>query len=497
MGWLFVKRQINQDEEIPIHNGSIELNEGQSNLDKDIKESLLIDVFQHAMDAMIIYNKDGRIIEANTAFCSIMKEERVHILGKTLEEIQLQQILDEVNHIGTEKRHIVIRLKNGEEKHLEFSAKINSLAGYVITIFRDNSERYQMEKDLHVSEQKFRRIFEDSINCLALWNDQLRIVDINSTGEKMFGLSKEKLKGQLLFEVIGNQKENKSKILHHISQVLQFGNHTTTVSFETNTGEKRQFEFSSKREIVEGLNFTIIEDISEKIEMQEQLRKSDRLNVIGELAAGIAHEIRNPMTSLKGFIQLLENSIKAEHALYYQVITSELARIDSIINEFLILAKPQVIRFQEMDINQIMKETVDLLNAQAVLYNVQFKIHYDSSLPSIYCEPNQLKKVFINIIKNAIEVMPNGGNITITTKRMESNQVHISIQDEGEGISKDRVKKLGEPFYTTKERGTGLGLMVSYKIIEEHQGLIQIESELGKGSIFHIFLPLDLKQRMK
>jgi two-component system, sporulation sensor kinase E len=93
--------------------------------------------------------------------------------------------------------------------------------------------------------------------------------------------------------------------------------------------------------------------------------------------------------------------------------------------------------------------------------------------------------------------MPNGGNITITTKRMESNQVHISIQDEGEGISKDRVKKLGEPFYTTKERGTGLGLMVSYKIIEEHQGLIQIESELGKGSIFHIFLPLDLKQRMK
>ncbi len=115
--------------------------------------------------------------------------------------------------------------------------------------------------------------------------------------------------------------------------------------------------------------------------MQEQLRKSDRLNVIGELAAGIAHEIRNPMTALKGFIQLLEGSIKAEHAMYYQVITSELARIDSIINEFLILAKPQAIRFQEMDVNQVIRETVDLLKSQAILYNVQFMTQYEPTLP--------------------------------------------------------------------------------------------------------------------
>jgi len=229
--------------------------------------------------------------------------------------------------------------------------------------------------------------------------------------------------------------------------------------------------------------------------MQEQLSKSDTLSVIGELAAGIAHEIRNPMTALKGFIQLLEGSIKKEHAMYYEVITTELQRIDTIINEFLLLAKPQAIKYQLKDVNQIMRETIDLLNAHAVLHNIQFITEYGEELPPIYCEPNQLKKVFINLIKNAIEVMPHGGKIAVMTSQVRDRQgrIHISIQDEGKGIPKEQLKRLGEPFYTTKERGTGLGLMVSYKIIEDHKGTIWAESNEGKGTIFHITLPLDFQ----
>lgn len=236
------------------------------------------------------------------------------------------------------------------------------------------------------------------------------------------------------------------------------------------------------------------ENANNNEEIHEQLKKLDRLNIIGELAAGIAHEIRNPMTALKGFIQLLGPSIKQEHGMYYEVITSELARIESIINEFLILAKPQAVKYEVKDICQIVKETVDLLNAQAVLYNVQFKTLYESNLPLVYCEPNQLKKVFINIIKNAIEVMPDGGNITITIIKIGYNHIQVSIQDEGSGIPKGKIQKLGEPFYTTKERGTGLGLMVSYRIIEEHKGIIEIDSEDGKGTVFHITMPLNPKE---
>lgn len=356
------------------------------------------------------------------------------------------------------------------------------------------TEKEKMEKEMRASELKFRRVFECSMDGLILWDNQFRVVDINCAAEKILGLSEKKIKGCRFYDLFPHQRDKKKEIIHHIEKVIQDGEHNSSIEIDTMDGRKRYFDYSTKKEIVEGLNFTIIKDVSDKVVMQEQLQKSDRLNVIGELAAGIAHEIRNPMTALKGFIQLLESCITAEHAMYYQVITSELARIDSIINEFLILAKPQAIRFQEKDINKIIRETVELLDAQAVLYNVQFKTKYDDNLPPLYCEPNQLKKVFINIIKNAIEVMPDGGNVSITIKRTEKNQVKVSIKDEGMGIPKEKMNRLGEPFYTTKERGTGLGLMVSYRIIEDHKGTIQIESEEGKGTVFHINLPLDLNK---
>ncbi|MCM3568706.1 ATP-binding protein [Neobacillus mesonae] len=352
---------------------------------------------------------------------------------------------------------------------------------------KENGERFLQE-----NQQRYKRIFDDSIDGLILWDNDSRIVDINLAGEELFGKSKKQLIGQVLSDFFLTKDEQVSEIIHHINMALKNHRYTSTFIFEDQDGNSKFIECNSKINITEGLNFSVLKDITEKNTMQEQLRKSETLNVIGELAAGIAHEIRNPMTALKGFIQLLEGSIRKEHSMYYQVITAELERIDTIINEFLLLAKPQAIRFQEKDIIQIMRETIDLLHAHAVLYNVQFVTNYEKGNLPIFCEPNQLKKVFINLIKNAIEVMPNGGKISVTIKRIEDGQIYIAIQDEGTGISKEKIKKLGEPFYTTKERGTGLGLMVSYKIIEEHKGKIRIESEEGNGSVFYVTLPSDL-----
>lgn len=146
--------------------------------------------------------------------------------------------------------------------------------------------------------------------------------------------------------------------------------------------------------------------------------------------------------------------------------------------------------YEEKHVTQIMRDTIDLLNAQANLSNVQIHLDLIDDIPPIYCEPNQLKQVFINILKNAIEVMPDGGNIFVTIRTLDQDHVLISLRDEGIGMTEDKLKRLGEPFYTTKERGTGLGLMVSYKIIEEHQGEIMVESEEGKGTVFHLTLPV-------
>lgn len=232
----------------------------------------------------------------------------------------------------------------------------------------------------------------------------------------------------------------------------------------------------------------VARDITDRKKTEEMLRKSDKLSVLGQLAAGVAHEIRNPLTSIKGFLQLLQ-STATENRDYFEIMLSEIDRINGIVSEFMLLSKPQVLNFTLTNISTLIEHVISLIKTQAILMNVQIYYHYQSDLPSILCVEDQMKQVFINLLKNAIEAMPDGGNVYINVKQAD-NELVISFKDEGCGIPPNRLKTLGEPFYTTKEKGTGLGLMICFKIIENHGGKIHISSEIGKGSIFSIHLPI-------
>lgn len=467
-------------------------------LERKVKknEELYADLFIEALDGIIFWCSNGEIIDANEAACRIFECTHDELIKRQVKDFvyekseRYRNIVKEMFIKGSIRDELVFLMPNGQFKSLEFTVKLNSVEGYHMTIFRNVSERHAMEKSLRESEQKFRMIFEGALEGILLWNDQFQIVDINQSGQRMLQMSKEDLVGISLHSILNDCNITDDELKEQIRSIHSDGQSDGNLSITLKSGRKKFFEFSNKLNIFSNISMTTFKDITEKLEMEEQLRKSDTLNVIGELAAGIAHEIRNPMTALKGFIQLLEGSVKEDHTMYFNVITTELSRIDSIINEFLILAKPQAVKFVEKDISQIMKETVDLLSAQAVLHNVQFRTYYEQNLPRVFCESNQMKKVFINIIKNAIEVMPKGGYITVSIQKESDQRVHISIGDEGTGIPAHKIKKLGEPFYTTKERGTGLGLMVTYKIIEEHKGTIEVESKLGEGTVFHIYLPI-------
>uniref|UniRef100_A9U6N3 Sensory histidine protein kinase n=1 Tax=Physcomitrium patens TaxID=3218 RepID=A9U6N3_PHYPA len=221
-------------------------------------------------------------------------------------------------------------------------------------------------------------------------------------------------------------------------------------------------------------------DVSEVMHTKELLRQTDKLSAIGQLAAGIAHEIRNPLTSLRGFVQLLQASLAEPR--YCEIMLAELDRINFIVSELLVLAKPQQMKFQEKIPTQIIYDVISLLESQANMNNVIFHDHLERSLPTISCDENQLKQVFINVCKNAIEALPQGGDIYVESTRLAPSRIRISIRDTGKGIDPSRIPRLGEPFYTTKENGTGLGLMVSYRILEEHGGSLTIESEPEKGT---------------
>ncbi|KPV59587.1 histidine kinase [Paenibacillus sp. A3] len=233
--------------------------------------------------------------------------------------------------------------------------------------------------------------------------------------------------------------------------------------------------------------YMIGQDISERKRAEEMILRSEKLSIVGQLAAGVAHEIRNPLTSLKGFVQLLQSKVSG-YDNYFEIMIDELERINFIVSEFLVIAKPQVVKYQPKNAFAILENTIMLLGSQAMIHNVDIVTEADPDLPEINCDENQIKQVFINILNNSIDAMPEGGQIRAEFRKMEGGKLLMRFTDQGCGIPEDRIPRLGEPFYTTKEKGTGLGLMVTFKIIENHGGSMKISSEQGKGTTVDIYI---------
>jgi two-component system, sporulation sensor kinase E len=233
---------------------------------------------------------------------------------------------------------------------------------------------------------------------------------------------------------------------------------------------------------------SITRDMTSRNKMEELLRQSEKLTTVGQLAAGVAHEIRNPLTTLKGFLQLQRqtNKLNINHV---EMMMAELDRINLIVGEFLILAKPQATKYEVKDIRYIMGDVLSLLDSEAHLHGIEFKYQCFDSPCYISCEENQLKQVFINLLKNAMESMPRGGTISIICGKGDNGEATITITDEGCGISEEMIRKLGDPFVTGKESGTGLGIMVSQRIIQSHRGTLEFKSQVNIGTTVTIALP--------
>jgi len=234
----------------------------------------------------------------------------------------------------------------------------------------------------------------------------------------------------------------------------------------------------------------IAEDITEKVKSEDMLKNSEMLSVVGQLAAGIAHEIRNPLTSLKGFLQLMmqTNTYNKE---YTEVMLSEFNRLELIISEFLVLARPQAVSFKSLRLEKILEEVYLLLNTQAILNNTQIELDIPDKLPYLYGNEKELKQLFINMVKNGLEAMEEIEGIIRIIVSLENSNLLVKIIDQGKGITKDQLQKMGQPFFTTKEKGTGLGLMISQKIVDNHQGSLTFLSEVGLGTTVELRFPYE------
>ncbi|WP_370296147.1 ATP-binding protein [Rossellomorea marisflavi] len=228
-------------------------------------------------------------------------------------------------------------------------------------------------------------------------------------------------------------------------------------------------------------------DITQQKVAEEMLLRNEKLSVVGELAAGIAHEIRNPLTSIKGFIQLLEENEQVSDR-YLTIMSSEMDRINQIVGELLILSKPHLRESRPFDIREVLDYVGKVMGHEALMKGINLKVDLPKEPIEIVGDRNQCIQVVINITKNAIESMEEG-LITIKAHCLEE-EIVITVQDQGAGIPADRLERLGEPFFTLKEKGMGLGLTISQKIIEGHKGSLKIESELGEGTRVTIGFPI-------
>ncbi|MCL2801576.1 MAG: ATP-binding protein [Treponema sp.] len=243
-----------------------------------------------------------------------------------------------------------------------------------------------------------------------------------------------------------------------------------------------------------------IEDITEKRKGEERLRRAENLASLTTLAAGVAHEIKNPLGSISIHLQLLQKTLlknfkSADKSTdkYFNVLKEEIERLNRIVVDFLFAVRPMNLELREGDLNKLITQIIDFVRFEMEQQNIECALELDSSIPYILIDERYMKQAILNLVKNAQAAMPDGGVFTVASS-ISDNEIKISVRDTGVGISKDNFTKIFEPYFTTKESGTGLGLTQVYKIVREHHGEITVDSIEGEGTEFKISLPLPQKE---
>ncbi|MEW6684906.1 MAG: ATP-binding protein [Candidatus Edwardsbacteria bacterium] len=239
----------------------------------------------------------------------------------------------------------------------------------------------------------------------------------------------------------------------------------------------------------------IFRDLSEIRELEERMRRSEQLVMLGSMAAAVAHEIRNPLNSIAGFAQLLQTKIASTnpHRRYADIIVQESFRIDILITDILDFVRQRKLQLVPLKIEQLIETVISSRKEVAEKKGISLRQNFTSPLPSILGDSVRLERVFLNLVNNALEATQENGGVVVSAGLVQKDgedEIEISVQDDGCGIPQKNLKQIFTPFFTTKERGTGLGLSIVQKIVEDHGGTVSVESEEGKGATFFVYLPV-------
>lgn len=317
------------------------------------------------------------------------------------------------------------------------------------------------------------------------------VIMINPAAEGITGYSQKESLGKPYENVIGD-RGYRSPILDtlehgidHVALEVDYPAKHQIIQISVSTSQMR----NAQGEVIGAL--VIFSDLTAKKEVQRRIERAERLATLGELMAGVAHEVRNPLTAISGFVQILKDTEQDPQRLEYtQIILKEVNSINRVIQQLLDFARPRPGLYQKIHLNQIINETLILIKTKGMEARIDFNVVLDQHLGAIDADGEMLKQVLLNLLINAVQAISARGKITISTQALGQDKQMIKIQDDGCGISDDIKTKIFMPFYTTKPSGTGLGLSISQRIITSHDGDITLESQPNQGTSFTIILPV-------
>ncbi|WP_160719085.1 PAS domain S-box protein [Bacillus sp. USDA818B3_A] len=465
--------------------------------------TLFREVFYQSKIPQLISSIDNLNIQYNPAFCEFIGYSVDELTTMTMEEISYPDdmvndtfLFDEVLKRKREKYQLEKRYihRSGEIKTgiLTVSRIQLQLTGeeFLLGQVLDITEKKQMEDALKHREKKYRLLAEHSSDIIMLHNVDYTCLYLSPSVKTVLGFQPEELIGKNPREFIHPDDLIKLKQIpaHDSLEALKLISFRcrkkdgSYVWIESTIKALRDPITGEVKELV-----SVSRDIEQRMDTQDRLRKSEKLAVVGQMAAAVAHEIRNPLTPIKGFMQLLDAE-KEINPVYLRIVFDELQRMEGIISEFLTMAKPHTEKLRLVYVDELVHQVIQLVERDAERAQKSLYVDVEQPNVSIMGDPNSLKQVLLNVIKNALESLSEMGQVH-TTVKTDISGVIIKVSDNGCGISSNRLQKLGEPFYSTKEKGTGLGLITCYRIIEAHQGKISIDSEEGKGTTVTIWLP--------
>lgn len=486
-----------------------------------------------AKDAIIVINDEGRITYWNPAAERMFGYTKEEVLGKKMYKIIIPKRFHKSYLKGFAKfvktgQGLVIGKtleftglrKDGKEFPVEFSSSAFQMKGkwHSLAIARDLTERKKTEKAILESKEKFERLFRNNPEAAVYSDKNFRILDINPRFTELFGYSLEEIKGKHINEVV--VPEDKKKEAEELDKKARKGYFSydtvrkrkdgtlvsVSISVAPITVENKLVGYVGLyKDITERLQMQKklqeysehLEELVEKRtkqlrEMQQQLLKAERLAAIGELAGMVGHDLRNPLTSIASAVYYLKTKLgskvdkKTREML--KLIEKSVEYSNKIIRDLLEYSREIKLELSETTPKSIVKEALALVK---IPKKVQV-LDLTRDKPKIKVDVEKMKRVLVNIIKNAIEAMPKGGKLTIRS-RTRDNSVEITFTDTGVGMSKETLKKIWNPFFTTKAKGMGLGLSICKRIVEAHGGKIFVKSTVGKGTTFTVIMPVQLE----